>query len=148
MAYRLDEDHVEEILADLDVRERGGYVRTEIDAHIGRAGRKVGGGGRTHKAGVVESACFGSRRYLVALSIKNVEAERLAKELARERGTTVTGAVIGALDDALRRTRGRKVAPSIRDAILDISERCAALPDLDTRTADEILGYDERGGFG
>ncbi len=84
----------------------------------------------------------------MALSIKNVEAERLAKELAKERGTTVTGAVISALDDALRRARGRKVAPSIRDAILDISERCAALPDLDTRTAEEILGYDERGGFG
>ncbi len=84
----------------------------------------------------------------MALSIKNVEAERLAKELAKERGTTVTGAVISALDDALRRARGRRVAPSVRDAILDISERCAALPDLDTRTAEEILGYDERGGFG
>lgn len=84
----------------------------------------------------------------MALSIKNVEAERLAKELAKERGTTVTGAVISALDEALRRARGRRVAPSIRDAILDISERCAALPDLDTRTAEEILGYDERGGFG
>ena len=83
----------------------------------------------------------------MALSIKNVEAERLARELAKERGTTVTRAVIGALEDALRRTRGQKVAPSIRDAILDISERCAALPDLDTRPADEILGYDERGGL-
>ena len=83
----------------------------------------------------------------MALSIKNVEAERLARELAKEQGTTVTRAVIGALEDALRRTRGRKVAPSIRDAILDISERCAALPDLDTRPADEILGYDERGGL-
>ena len=81
------------------------------------------------------------------LSIKNVEAERLARELANERGTTVTRAVIGALGDALRRTRGRKVAPSIRDAILEISDRCATLPDLDTRTADEILGYDDRGGF-
>lgn len=83
----------------------------------------------------------------MALSIKNVEAERLARELARERGTTVTRAVIGALEDALRRTRGRKVTPSIRDAIIEISERCAALPDLDTRPTDEILGYDERGGF-
>ena len=83
----------------------------------------------------------------MALSIKNVEAERLARELARERGTTVTRAVIAALEDALRRTRGRRVAPSIRDAILEISERCAALPDLDTRPADEILGYDESGGF-
>ena len=83
----------------------------------------------------------------MALSIKNAEAERLAMELARERGTTVTRAVIDALDDALRRTRGRKVAPSIRDAIPEISNRCAALPDRDTRPADDILGYDESGGF-
>ena len=59
----------------------------------------------------------------------------------------MTRAIIVALEDALRRARGRRVAPSMRDAILEISERCAALPDLDTRTADEILGYDERGGF-
>ncbi len=83
----------------------------------------------------------------MALSIKNVEAERLARELAKERGTTVTRAVITALEDALRRTRGRKIAPSMSDAILEISERCAALPDLDARPADEILGYDERGEF-
>ena len=83
----------------------------------------------------------------MALSIKNVEAEQLARELAKERGTTVTRAVIAALEDALRRTRGRKTGPSIREAIREISERCSALPDLDTRTADEILGYDERGGF-
>ena len=83
----------------------------------------------------------------MTLSIKNAEAERLARELARERGTTVTRAVIGALEDALRHTRGRKVALSTRDAILGISNRCAALPDLDTRPADDILGYDESGGF-
>ena len=83
----------------------------------------------------------------MALSIKNVKAERLARELAKERGTTVTGAIIGALEEALRRTRGRHVAPLIRDAILDVSDRCAALPDIDTRPADEIVGYDEQGGF-
>lgn len=84
----------------------------------------------------------------MALSIKNAEAERLARELAREHGTTVTRSVIVALEEALRRARGRKAAPSVRDAILDVSQRCAALPDRDARSADEILGYDERGGFG
>ena len=46
--------------------------------------------------------------------------------------------------DALRCPRGRRVAPSMRGAILEISERCAALPDLDTRSADVILGYSMR----
>lgn len=83
----------------------------------------------------------------MALNINDVKAERLARELAKERGTTVAGAVVAALEDALRRTRDRKLAPLTRDAILEISERCSTLPDLDTRTADEILGYDERGDF-
>lgn len=81
------------------------------------------------------------------MSIKNPQAERLAKELARETGTTVTSSVIDALEHALRRVRGRKTAPSVRDAILEVSDRCAALPDLDTRTPEEILGYDQRGVF-
>lgn len=83
----------------------------------------------------------------MALSIKNVKAEQLARDLAKERGTTLTGAIVGALEEALRRARGRRVAPSIREAILEISDRCSALPDIDTRPANEILGYDERGGF-
>jgi hypothetical protein len=31
--------------------------------------------------------------------------------------------------------------------IRDIAKHCAALPDLDTRSPDEILGYNEYGGF-
>ncbi len=83
----------------------------------------------------------------MALSIKNPEAERLAKELAKESGSTITSALIVALEEALRRARGRKTAPSARDAIIDVSERCAALPDLDSRSPEEILGYDGRGLF-
>ena len=83
----------------------------------------------------------------MALSIKNPEAERLAKSLARETRQTVTQAVIVALREALLRKRGRRTAPDVTAAILQISERCAALPDLDTRSPDEILGYDEHGGF-
>ncbi len=37
-------------------------------------------------------------------------------------------------------TRHQKYA-----AILEISQRCAALPELDTRSVDEILGYDNHG---
>lgn len=58
-----------------------------------------------------------------------------------------TEAVTRALRDALLRTRGRRTVRSVRDAIIEISDRCAALPDLNPRTAEEILSYDERGGF-
>ena len=46
-----------------------------------------------------------------------------------------------------RREAGLERMARIRNAILETSGRCAALPDLDERTADEILGYDGRGGF-
>jgi len=82
------------------------------------------------------------------LSIKSPEAESLARELARETGATITGAVVTALRDALLRLRGRRTVPSVRAAILEISDRCAELPDIDTRGVDEILEYDDHGGFG
>lgn len=83
----------------------------------------------------------------MALSIKKPEAERLAKALAHESGETVTQAVIRALREALGRRRGRRTAPDVTEATLRISRHCAALPDLDDRPPDEILGYDQHGGF-
>lgn len=83
----------------------------------------------------------------MSLSIKNSEAEELARELARETGVSLTRAVISALRAALLRARGRRTSTSVREAVLEVAGRCAALPDLDSRPADEILGYDERGGF-
>lgn len=83
----------------------------------------------------------------MALSIKNPEAERLAKALAHASGETVTQAVIRALREALGRRRGRRTAPDVTEATLRISRHCAALPDLDDRPPDESLGYDQHGGF-
>ena len=83
----------------------------------------------------------------MALSIKNPVAEKLARDLARETGMSMTQSVILALEEALLRAQGRRIAPSTKEAILEISDRCAALPDLDTRRAEEILSYDEYGAF-
>ncbi len=83
----------------------------------------------------------------MTLSIKNEKAEQLAKALAKEPGSTITDAVIRALEEAMLREKGRRRVPSVRDAVLGISERCAALPDLDARPPDEILGYNSDGGF-
>jgi antitoxin VapB len=83
----------------------------------------------------------------MALSIKNPEAENLARELARQTGKSITQAVTEALRAAIQRLSGRRMVPSVREAILEISRRCSELPDLDERSADEILDYDERGGF-
>ncbi len=81
----------------------------------------------------------------MALSIKDRDAERLARELAKETGETISQAVTAALRERLarlcRRHRGRRLA----DELDEIAKRCARLPVLDTRPAEEFLGLDERG---
>jgi antitoxin VapB len=39
----------------------------------------------------------------------------------------------------------RSFPGGLAEKILRIGRRCAALPDLDNRSADEVLGYDENG---
>ena len=79
------------------------------------------------------------------LSIKHPEADELARELAQATGQSITAAVVGALREQLKRETGRAFTPRLREELRRISERCAKLPDYDTRTAEEILGFDERG---
>jgi hypothetical protein len=62
----------------------------------------------------------------MTVSIKSGRTERLARRAAGRACEGVTGAF----------TCAREIA-----------RRCAALPDLDCRTDEEILGYDERGLF-
>ncbi len=81
----------------------------------------------------------------MALSIKHPEADRLARQLAAQTGESLTEAVLTALRERLVREQGRATTPRLRDELRAIRHRCAQLPVLDTRTADEILGYDENG---
>lgn len=81
----------------------------------------------------------------MALSIKNPKAEQLAVEVARETGETMTQAVIHALEERLERVRGSRRSPELKETILEISRRCATLPDLDKRSPNQILGYNRRG---
>ncbi len=81
----------------------------------------------------------------MALNIKHSEADRLARALARKTGETITEAVMNALRERLRREEGRVSLPSLKEELLAISDRCASLPDFDTRSAEEIVDYDERG---
>lgn len=81
----------------------------------------------------------------MALNIRNPEAERLATELTRVTGETKTEAVTRALRDRLSRLRRERNRRRLADELDEIARRCAALPVRDKRTADDILGYDERG---
>lgn len=81
----------------------------------------------------------------MALSIKHPEADRLARELARRQRKPITRAVIDALESELAREKRRIRRTSRIDELMAISRRCAALPVLDHRSDDEILGFDEHG---
>jgi antitoxin VapB len=83
----------------------------------------------------------------MALSIRDGETDRLARELAALTGESMTGAIRTALEERLVREKRRRSADleRRRKAIDAIAEHCAALPVLDDRSEDEILGYDENG---
>ena len=81
----------------------------------------------------------------MALSLKDPEADRLAREVARRTGETLTGAIVTALRERLARLKGPARRPALRDELRDIAKRCAALPTLDDRSDEDILGYDEQG---
>jgi len=74
------------------------------------------------------------------LYVKNPAAHRLALQLSKQMGVAITQAVIQALENQVRRPK-----PIDRKKIDAICARIAALPVLDPRSPDEILGYDEFG---
>jgi len=81
----------------------------------------------------------------MSLVITDPKAEQLAQELAQKIGGTIPDAVIRALEAQLVSMKTPNTAAITLDAIRKIAARCKALPDLDSRSADEILGYGKNG---
>ncbi len=81
----------------------------------------------------------------MALNIKDPATERSVRELAATTGEGVTAAIRKAVEERLQRVRRDRGGRSVGDELLAIGAHCAALPDIDKRSADEIIGYDEQG---
>lgn len=82
----------------------------------------------------------------MALSFKDPETDSLARQVASLTGETLTEAVRGALRMRLRDEQLKRGERPWNKAKIDaLIERYNALPVFDTRTDDEILGYDENG---
>ncbi len=79
------------------------------------------------------------------LSIRNPEVERVTRELAVATGKSMTETILDAL--LRQQFEESKLAERKKALFRSIAVTCAAAPDLDTRSADEILGYDDDGGF-
>lgn len=80
----------------------------------------------------------------MALSIKSDEGDRLARQLAAETGESLTEAVVVALRERLHRERTRR-GPRMAARLRRLQSDVAMLPVLDSRAADEIIGYDDDG---
>ena len=81
------------------------------------------------------------------LSLKDPETDRLAREVSKLTGESITQAVRTALSERLereRRKRGRS-GKSLAEELDALAKEFADLPVLDPRTSDEIVGYDETG---
>jgi len=92
----------------------------------------------------------------MALNIKDRETEEVVRRLAQRTGLSITEAVKQAAADKLRRMdadyaeRVARLTPEQLAKLRkleEISRRGASRLILDTRTDDEILGYNDKGTF-
>jgi antitoxin VapB len=81
----------------------------------------------------------------MGISIKNERTERLARELARATGESLTTAIGRALEERLERVETRRSPADRLTLARAVLRRVDALPVLDDRSADQILGYDADG---
>jgi antitoxin VapB len=80
----------------------------------------------------------------MAFSIKNDEADALARRLSSTTGESLTDAVLVALRERLQREEAkRRVGTS--DRLRRLAAEAAELRVIDDRPVDELLGYDASG---
>ena len=75
-------------------------------------------------------------------SINDPEVEDLVRALIAKTGETANQAIARALRESPERVANGDRRSLVKE-LDEIGQRCAALPDLDTCSPDEILGYDE-----
>ncbi len=86
---------------------------------------------------------------MATMTVREVpdELHRWLKQQAEMHHRSVNKEVIALLEKL--RGKPEEIAELTADerfaAMMEISRRCAALPELDPRSADEIVGYDENG---
>ena len=79
------------------------------------------------------------------LNIKDADTHALAKRLASLTGESMTKAVKRAIEHRLAQVETARDGIRLADELDHIALHCASLPRLDRQSAEEIIGYDERG---
>ena len=85
----------------------------------------------------------------MTLSIHNPEAGKLAHILADMRGVSLDDAVLDALQASIFREKNYRVNDVEKrvSVVMNLVKDLEKTPTYDTRTPDEILGYNENGCF-
>ena len=84
----------------------------------------------------------------MAVLIKDQEADQLIRTLAQRTGESITDAVKQAVRERLERVPLTEDEIATRRRKLEaLVARANAMPTVDDRTPDEIIGYNERGHF-
>lgn len=82
----------------------------------------------------------------MALSIKDEETDRLVRKLASLTKLSYTGAIRLAVGNEIAKRQAPPRDPArIREAARALQREFSTLAAVDRRTAEEIIGYDERG---
>jgi antitoxin VapB len=81
----------------------------------------------------------------MAMSIKSLDVELLARELAAKTGESLTGAIHKALQERLERLNAEGRKQLVATQLEDILRRVDKLPVLDSRPPEQILEYDDHG---
>ena len=81
----------------------------------------------------------------MALNIKSAEAHRLARELAARTGESLPEAVTEGIRHRLSLLEPVGQGDLLEAEVAAIQAFVASLPDRDTRSPEEILGFDEHG---
>ena len=81
----------------------------------------------------------------MTLNIKDADTHALAKRLASLTGESLTKAVKRAIQDRLAQVEKTRSGSRLADELDHIALHCANLPRRDRRSADQTIGYDERG---
>ena len=79
------------------------------------------------------------------LNIKDADTQALTKRLASLTGESLTQAVKQAVRERLAQVEKTRRAIRLADELDHIALHCADLPRRDGRSAEQIIGYDERG---
>ena len=82
----------------------------------------------------------------MTININNSEADKLIRELEELTGENITDIIVKSLSERLEREKSQKssaTSPNLKQELLTIARRYQALPTLDNRSTEEILGYED-----